>query len=82
MTTGCKILDLATEAKMTLPTVFFVEFAEPALFQTSPAQAPGRAFFADRLLFQQDAFAKIHKIAKQKFRPKRRSGFSGVKAYT
>ncbi len=28
-----------------------------------------------------DAFAKSHEMAKQKFRPTRRSGFSGVKAY-
>jgi hypothetical protein len=28
-----------------------------------------------------DAFAKIHKMAKQKFRPTRLGGFSGAKAY-
>jgi hypothetical protein len=28
-----------------------------------------------------DAFAKTHKMAKQKFRPTRLGGFSGAKAY-
>jgi hypothetical protein len=39
------------------------------------SKASGKTFF------RFDAFAKTHKMAKQKFRPTRLGGFSGAKAY-
>jgi hypothetical protein len=42
--------------------------------------AHGRYLF-DYSVHKKDALAKIHRMAKQKFRPTRLGGFSGTKAY-
>jgi hypothetical protein len=42
---------------------------------------PRRASLDGNILLNYDAFAKIQRMAKQKFRPTRPGGFSGAKAY-